>query len=257
MSRTVFLLAIVYFLLVEIAIILHSPQGPTFFRPFGNTARAIRPRAQLEPEPQMPDYTGEQIVYDVKMGAVRIGTSTFHHRQRVAYNGSDAHLVVFTTKAVKIQDTETIWADTKEFLPLRIERDVRMWPKYEQITEVYDQQARSLNITKTAGNRQETSRIVKDGPIHNAILLPYQVRRIPDLAPGWSMKVALPTQEFEIRLKAIDEVNVPAGTFKAFYFESEPKRFEIWVSADDRRIPVKIRGSSGLNYTMAMRSYSK
>ena len=71
------------------------------------------------------------------------------------------------------------------------------------------------------------------------------------------MNVTLPTQEFKITLVSIEDVEVPAGTFKAFYFESEPKRFAIWISADDRRIPVKIRGSGGVNYTMAMRSYRK
>jgi hypothetical protein len=191
------------------------------------------------------------------MGAFKIGTSTFFHQELTKIGGSDAYLVVFTTNAVQINDTEKIWADTKEFLPLRVERDVRMWPKHEKIIESYDQALHTLDISKQSGSARETKRITRQGPIHNAILLPYQVRRIEKLEPGWSMNVTLPTQEFKITLVSIEEVAVPAGKFKAFYFESSPKRFEIWISADDRRIPIKIRGSSGLNYIMAMRSYSK
>jgi hypothetical protein len=249
-----FILAVIYFLLVEFVIIAYSPHGKAFLVP---AYKAVELIPLVLPEKEAPSYVGETIVYDVKMGALKIGTSTFHHEKRAPYNDIDAQLVVFTTHAVQIKDTETIWADTKDFLPLHIDRDVKMWPKYEQITENYDQAVHTLDIVKIAGGKQETLRIVKQGPIHNAILLPYQVRRIPELAPGWSMKVTLPTQEFEITLKSIEEIKVPAGAFQAFYFESDPKRFEIWISADDRRIPVKIRGSSGLNYTMLMRSYSK
>lgn len=254
MSRLTFILAVVYFVLVEFVIVLYAPLGRTFFFP---AHQAVEVCPLVLPEKQMPDYVGEEIVYDVKMGAVKIGTSVFHHQERTTLSGVDAQLIVFTTKAVQINDTETIWADTKEFLPLRVERDIRMWPKHERITEIYDQKAHVLDIIRPNGGNPQTSRIVKGGPIHNAILLPYQVRRVDKLTPGWAMKVALPTQEFEITLKSIEEVTVPAGTFTAFYFESDPERFAIWISADDRRIPVKIRGSGGLNYTMLMRSYKK
>jgi hypothetical protein len=254
MSRLTFILMIVYFTLVESVIMLYAPRGQAFLFP-AQRPPEVCPLAL--PEKRLPDYAGEEIVYDVKMGAVKIGTSVFHHQERTTLSGVDAQLIVFTTRAVQINDTETIWADTKEFLPLRVERDVRMWPKHERITEVYDQAAHVLDISRPSGGKQQTSRIVKQGPIHNAILLPYQVRRVDKLVPGWSMKVVLPTQEFEITLKSVEEVTVPAGTFTAYYFESVPERFAIWISADDRRIPVKIRGSSGLNYTMLMRSYNK
>ena len=254
MPRMTFILAVVYFALVEFVIVLYSPQGKMFFFP-AVPAPEVCPL--VLPVKNIPDYAGETIVYDVKMGAVKIGTSTFRHEQRAPYNGIDAQQIIFKTNVVQINDTETIWAGSEDFMPMHIEREVRMWPKYERITESYDQGNHTLDITKTAGGDRETTRIVRQGPIHNAILLPYQVRRIPDLVPGWTMKVTLPTQEFEITLKSLEEVTVPAGTFNAFYFASEPKRFEIWISADDLRIPVKIKGSSGLNYTMSMRSYSK
>ncbi|HQJ15294.1 MAG TPA: DUF3108 domain-containing protein [Candidatus Omnitrophota bacterium] len=254
MSRLTFLLAIVYFLLVEIVLIMYSPQGNTFFWPAPAAPAIKRASGHL---PKAPDYSGETITYDVKMGALKIGTSTFRHEGQEKYNDNDVQVVVFATRVVKLNDTETIWADSKSFLPVRVKRDIRMWPKYEQIEEVYDQARSTLDITKTVGARKYDQRIVKDGPIHNAILLPYQVRRVAELAPGWSIKVTLPTQEFRITLARIEDVEVPAGTFKSYYFESDPRRFEIWITADERRIPVKIKGSSGFNYMMLMSSYSK
>ena len=256
MPRTTFILAVIYFCVVEFVIISYSPPAKLLL-PASATISAATPLPLVVEEKKIPDYSGEKIVYDVKMGALKIGTSTFFHQELTKIGGIDAYLVVFTTKVAQINDTEKIWADTKEFLPLRVERDVRMWPKHENIIESYDQALHTLDIAKQAGSKHDTQRITRQGPIHNAILLPYQVRRIEPLDPGWSMKVTLPTQEFKITLVSIEEVEVPAGKFKAFYFESSPKRFEIWISADDRRIPIKIRGSNGLNYMMAMRSYSK
>jgi hypothetical protein len=48
---------------------------------------------------------------------------------------------------------------------------------------------------------------------------------------------------------------VPAGKFKAYHFTSTPKKFEIWISKDDYRIPVKIKGLGGYNYTMLMKNH--
>ena len=195
---------------------------------------------------------GEKIVYEIKMGKLTVGESVFENLGRSSLAGKDAVRVVFQTRLPRFSDTETIYADAASFLPLRVERDVAMWPKHEQIVEEYDQQAFRLTITSHKG---KTSVIEKEQPMHNAILLPYQVRCFATLEPGWRMPVNLPTQTFEITLKRVEDVRVPAGVFSAYYFESVPERFAIWVSADERRLPVKIKGSGGIGYTMVMKSF--
>jgi hypothetical protein len=163
--------------------------------------------------------------------------------------------IIFETQMARFKDRETILSDAELFLPLKVERDIRAWPNYEVIIEDYDQQLFTLTLTKRKGKKEEVTRITRQGPIHNAILLPYHVRIIEGIQPGWTMQVNLPTQAFKIKLIRLEEVRVPAGGFKAYYFESEPKRFQIWISADSRRIPVKITGSGGIGYTLAMREY--
>lgn len=256
MSKTTLILTVIYFLLVEAVIFLHSPRaGDIFLR--GYKPPEAAPVISLPEEKGFSEYRGEEIVYDVKMGAMKIGTSLFRHEDAAEFQGRAVERVVFQTKVVQVEDTEIIFADPVTFLPVKVERDISMWPKREKITEIYDQKKHGLLITKAGGSAEPPVRIEKSSPIHNAILLPYQVRGVAGLGPGWSMDVVLPTREFKITLLRTEKVSVPAGIFEAFYFESEPKRFAIWISADDRRIPVKIRGSSGVNYTMLMRSYGK
>ncbi|MFA7272175.1 MAG: hypothetical protein WC090_05650, partial [Candidatus Omnitrophota bacterium] len=69
---------------------------------------------------------------------------------------------------------------------------------------------------------------------------------------GSSFEITLPG-EYTVRLSSIEDVTVPAGKFKAYHFTSEPRKFEIWISADKLRIPVKIKGLGAFSYTLEMK----
>lgn len=203
-----------------------------------------------------PQRIGEKIIYDVKLGALYLGKVHFNHLANTELNGATVNLMTFETKLAQFNDLETIYSDPQTLLPLRIERGIYIWSKRERIVEDYNQQDFTLNITKVRGNKKEQILIKKDGPIHNTILLPYYVRNMPGLGIGWVFSAKFPTQEFKIKLVSIEDVKVPAGIFNSFRFESTPKRFEIWITTDERRIPVKIKGSQGLGYTLVMKDYS-
>jgi len=212
--------------------------------------------ALLLPKHIFPAQIGEKITYDVKLGALRLGKAYFNRMRPIEMNGGLVNLMTFETNLARFKDLETIYSDPDTFLPLKIERTVRAWSKREQITEDYDQKEFTLTIIKRNGRKTEQVSIKKDKPIHNTILLPFHVRNIPKLDIGWVFPANLPTQEFQIKLVAIDEVKVPAGIFKSYHFKSTPRKFEIWISADERRIPLKIKGAGGFGYTLEMREYS-
>lgn len=211
----------------------------------------------LEPSkpPESPEAIGEKIAYVIKLGKVSLGVATYTHLPRVELNGVKVSLMTFETKLARFKDLEMIYSDSKNFLPLRVERNISTWPVAERIREEYDQKSFTLTIVKNKG-KMKPQVVKKDAPIHNAILLPFYVRRMDNLAMGWTMQANLPNQRFEIKLVAIEEVKVPAGSFKAYRFESMPKRFEIWISADERKIPVMIKGTGALGYTFIMKEYS-
>lgn len=202
------------------------------------------------------ELSGETILYDVKLGSVNIGTARFRQWPPAELEGRKVSLATFETSVVRFKDKETIYSDPLTKLPIRVERSIVSWPMKEEISEVYDQSRAFLHIIKRKGKQTKELFFKKDGPIHNAILLPYYVRQVSDIRPGWSLRANLPTQEFIITLEGIDQLIVPAGQFKAYHFKSTPERFEIWISADERRIPLKIKGSSGIGYMMLMRNYS-
>ncbi len=213
------------------------------------------PVIALPPKPKFPDRVGERITYDVMLGGMRTGQAVFHYQAKTELDSDQVNLFTFETKLMRFKDNEKIYGDPETFLPLRVEREISAWPKYEKIIEVYDQEKFALNIIKTESGKDYEQNFKKDSVIHNAIILPYMIRRMPELAAGWNFEANLPTQKFKIELTGIEDLKLPSGTFKAYHFKSTPERFEIWISEDERKIPLKIRGMSGVGYTLVMREY--
>lgn len=205
---------------------------------------------------QKHDRIGEKITYHVRLGRLNLGRAVFKQLPNAELRGRKVNLITFETKLARFTDLERIYSDPESFLPLRVERYVSTWPFPEKIIEDYDQGKFILVIKKFKHNKQKETVIKKDNVINNAILLPYYVRDIAKLEVGYNLIAGLPAQEFIIELVAIEEIEVPAGKFMAYRFKSRPKKFEVWISADERRIPVKINGTIGLRYSLVMQEYS-
>ncbi|MDD5348075.1 MAG: DUF3108 domain-containing protein [Candidatus Omnitrophica bacterium] len=251
LSLILVILAAVYFLG------RHSLIQPLRMVPVFRWQAGLIPRPAAVSAVPVPERLGEKITYDVTMGVLRLGSAEFHYKERTTLGSKPADLVTFTTRLARFRDSETILSDPLTHLPLRVEREVVIWPRTERITEEYDQENFLLTVRKRSGSRESIVDFRKDAVIHNAILLPYAVRRVTGFEPGWTFTANLPTQKFTIRLQGVEEVRVPSGVFNAYHFVSIPERFEIWISADERRIPLKIRGTAGLGYILAMRGYAE
>ena len=220
-----------------------------------------REAAALKPAPEQESnlyaYLGERITYDIRFGGLRLGSSRFNYLAKAEINGQPALLMTLDTRLARFADTEKIYGDPVTLLPIRIERYIINWFSREHIIEDYDPLAHSVTIKKVKGKREEPPLVIKkSGPIQNAILLPHYVRRLPELILGTVFTVNLPNRAFKIELTSIDNVVVPVGTFKAFHFESIPKQIDIWITADERRIPIKIQGSGVFGYLMVMKQYT-
>ena len=184
-----------------------------------------------------------------------IGVSVYQDMGLVEFRGRKTNLVIFKTQVTGFKDTETIYSDPETRFPLWIERDLLIWLKKEYLTEEYVKDENRLIITKFKnGRKTEEHQFKGSGPIHNAVLLPFSLRKIPDLRIGWSYKIRIPN-EFKVKLVSIEDVTVPAGKFKAYHFTSTPHKFEIWLSVDKLRLPVKIKGAGGYPYTLVMKEY--
>ncbi len=200
---------------------------------------------------------GEVLIYDIKYGRINLGKARYENKGSLDGVAAPLNVMLFETKLANFTDTEEIYSDPQTYLPVKIKRRILKWFITEEITEDYDQLNHSLTITKKTGKKEEKLIIQKKAPIHNAILLPFFIRRLPKLEPGWVFQVNLPQREYLIRLLGVEDINVGAGEFKAYHFISEPKQFNIWITTDERRIPVKIEGSGIFGYSLSLREYKE
>jgi hypothetical protein len=192
----------------------------------------------------------ERLVYDINPA----GFAQFEDHGVVKKDGRDLNLVTFHTRAMGLDDLETIYADPITGLPVIVERDVKIIFSKERLIESYDQIKRRLSIKKYKGGRVvQTYTFNSDGPIHNAVLLPFVLRGVDNPQVGWTATYQFPLK-FTVRLVAVETVTVAAGTFKAYHFSSTPHKFDVWISADQRRLPLQIRGTTGISATMKLRT---
>jgi hypothetical protein len=207
------------------------------------------------PEPRVGGRIGEVMVYDVRLGKLKLGTSVFHRMPDTEFNGARLQVMIFETDCARLKDREEIYSDPGTFLPVRVKRDIVNMLLREQIIEEYDQKNFVLTITKMKKGVLPVI-VRKTSPIQHPILLPHYIRGLPELNVGQVFDVALPSRSFVMRLTGIETVSVPLGDFQAYRFESTPKQIAIWISADEKRLPLKIQGVGVMNYAMVLREYA-
>jgi len=192
----------------------------------------------------------ETITYNIKP----VGLCVYQNFGPVEYRGNKANLIVFKTNLPGFEDKEVIFSEAQTRLPIFVDRDISILFRDEHITEEYSSRDFTLKVTKfQKGGKVDGYSLKRKGPLQNAILLPFSLREAPELKIGGVFNVIL-LKEFKVKVEGVEEVDVPAGRFKAYHLTSAPKKFEIWISADKNKLPIKIKGIGALPYALEMKT---
>lgn len=196
----------------------------------------------------------EKIVYKIKpLG----GRAEYMDYGVVDWNGQKVNKVIFHTRTVGFEDTETIYSRLEDFLPIRVERDILKLIGGEFITEDYDQEKYTEILTKykKRGGKKIRQEVFKaDGPIHNAVLMMFKAGQIFEFTVGWREVFWVPDR-FELTLASIDKIVIYDKTYEAYHFTSKPNMFELWISKDEPRIPLLIKGKGDFKYKFVLKEY--
>lgn len=202
-----------------------------------------------------PFKKGETLTYEVKYKNVTIGRSVLEFRGEEMLRGRPVYRVNFLTNIPSFQDAETIYAGRNTFLPMEVDRTIKKKVGFnDEIKEIYDQSGHKVDISQKSKLRSRHFSIKRDSPINNAILLTYLYRTQTYFDKSERRKVTLPTVEFEVMYDGIETIETQLGEYKAYSFVSDPPKFKLWLSADEKRTPLKIENPSTLGYSLEIES---
>src|SRR6476469_1552172 len=205
----------------------------------------------LQPRMAVPFDTGEKLTFDVRFGAIKVGTGRMEWVGMEDVRGREAWHTRFTVKGgipfYKVNDRIESWIDTRTFESLQFLQDLREGRRdKERFYEIYP----DLGTYSEKGEVEHAPSVAD--PLDDAAFM-YFVRTIP-LEVGQ-------TYEFDryfrpdrnpvtIRVLRRERIRVPAGEFDAIVLQpiiktkgifSEGGRAEIWLSDDANRIMLQMK----------------
>jgi len=205
--------------------------------------------------PQESVFKGEVITFGVYSGGVfKVGSGRLELKGLIEERGEVCQHVDFKAESLSVNDREVVLGRHDFSSPVRVVRDVRVFGRDEDIVERYSADARHVDIDKKVEGRKAESIVIdSQKPLGNVLLLIYRLREDPDLSVGKTYDIDLPTASFKLSVVEKKPIKVPLGRFEAFYVESMPKKYRIWLAADSRRLPLKIQGlvAGGMAYLAA------
>ncbi len=198
---------------------------------------------------------GERIKFGVYSTAIKVGEGELFYDGVVGEGADSAQAVDFIIRAVSVVDEEKILGTLDFVSPIKVNRKVKLFGREELIAEEYSKDRKSVLINKTInGKAAKEESVSSSNELNNVLLLLYRLRNDPNLSVGKSYKINLPTQNFDLSVVSIKKINTKFGTFDAFYLESKPSKYRIWLSTGKDHLPLRIQGliAGGILYLVAL-----
>jgi len=203
---------------------------------------------------RVPFDPGERIRYKISYKGLPVGESVLTFYGERALNGRKVYYFVFTSSLPTVQDEEKLYADPRTMLPVRIDRVVKRLGNFPlRIQETYDQDTHRVRIKRKGNFGTKEFTIQRNAPVQNAILLSYYYRSMDPLDAPYEGVVTLPTLELKVLGKGKEYIKTLLGDFPAQVFASIPPKFKLWLSADERRIPLRIEDPNAFGYSLEIK----
>lgn len=194
-------------------------------------------------EKKTPFFAGEKIVYAVKMGPLKMGTSTLEFLGKTKLSNRELDTIVFRTTGLNFFDEEKIYAEPDTFYPVRVERTLNLWGRKMDIVEDYDSKDNSWRLTKREG-RKITQEVFKSPErIQNFIAVVYFYRQMSDIGISKPLSFNFFTTKVKMQVTKTVDFSIGNKVYQAYLLESLPRKYRVWLDTSERKIPLRIDGS--------------
>jgi len=202
---------------------------------------------------KVPFGPGERMEYDVKFGALRVGSA---HMEVVALDnlrGRPAWHTAFWVQGgnflYRVNDVYESWMDAETLSSLRFVQELEEGGKdTERRFEIYPERAIFIQTSKKPPKEEKSV----SQPLDDGSFL-YFLRTIPlEVGQTYDFNRYFRPDRNPVRIKVIrrERVKVPAGTFDAIVVQpviktkgifSENGHAEVWLSDDERHIMLQLK----------------
>ena len=233
---------------------------------------------QWRKEPPDAFRAGERIEYRIKYGLVNSGSASLEVTGVEEVNGrATYHLAsrARTNKSLdvffKVRDENDSWMDVLSLCSQRFQQKVREGGYAKETLTTYNHPDRRFEHSHRGKHSKEPHTYSGDIPpfVQDPLSALYYLRTV-DLQVGQEHLIDAnsggKTWPLKVRVEAREEVKVPAGKFLCFRVEPvmagegifmSKGRLEVWITADQRRIPVLLRSKVAVgSFNAEMTSYT-
>jgi Protein of unknown function (DUF3108) len=229
----------------------------------GTLAASVPP---VQPRMIVPFDTGERLTYDVRFGAIKVGTGRMEVVGTQDVRGREAWHTRFTVKGgipfYQVNDRMESWIDTRTFESLRFVQDLEEGTRdRERSYEIYPERA---TYSEKDDAKQAPS---VPNPLDDAAFM-YFVRTIPlEIGKTYDFnRYFLPDRNpVRIRVLRRETVEVPAGKYQTIVIQpiikskgifSEKGHAEMWLTDDSRRLLVQMKSDLSIgSLNLYLRGY--
>src|SRR5678809_1525083 len=219
-----------------------------------------------QPRMVVPFDSGEKLTFDVRFGAIKVGTGRMEVVGMQDVRGREAWHTRFTVKGgipfYKVNDRMESWIDTRTFESLQFLQDLQEGRRdKERFYEIYPDLA-----TYSEKGEVEHAPSVAD-PLDDAAFL-YFVRTIPlevGKAYEFNRYFRPDRNPVQIRVLRRETIKVPAGSYQTIVIQpiikskgifSEKGHAEMWLTDDSRRLLVQMKSNLSIgSLNLYLRGY--
>ena len=229
------------------------PRDPAETGEFGPPASLAPPSVRLALPDTLPFGPGELLKFSIDYGILNAGGATMEvaGQRRVAGRScldirTEAKSNTFFSKFYKVWDRAQTFMDASSLLPVRYEKHQREGGYKRDVVVKFDRD-------DAFAQYENGDEILMHPHAQDELSAFYYLRTLP-LEVGHDVLIDSHTDRKNYPLRVIvharENVEVPAGTFDCFVVEPVIREggiftakgtLTIWITADERRIPVKMR----------------
>jgi Protein of unknown function (DUF3108) len=231
-------------------------ERPKLFSPF-----MFAQPTQLPEDAPSVNWQGERLEYTIRWGLISVGTADLSVNDVVSIEGKTAYHILSTATSgsvidafFKVRDINESWIDVYNFNSIGYAKQIREGSYKADEWVMFNTENKTF-----AGQEQKNDNPPKfstgeiPGPVQDILSSLYYIRK-SDLKVGQDIVFDVNTTEnwpLVVKVVKKETIAVPAGRFECFLVEpklreegvfvQKGKRVRVWVTADERKIPVLMK----------------